>query len=80
MTSKEDLQTLLEYFYYQGKSPIIVKEQANFILNKIEKDLEVLEIFKKYYKSDGWSNEAVIQFWRMSEAQLNKIKEWLENE
>lgn len=47
MTSKEDLKTLLEYFYYQGKTPIIPKEQAEFILNNIEKDLELLEKYKK---------------------------------
>lgn len=46
MTRKEDLKILLEYFYYQGKTPIIPKEQVKFILNNLEKDLEVLEILK----------------------------------
>ena len=48
--------------------------------NLLLKDLEVLELLKKYYKSDGWSNGGVIEFWKMSEEQLNKIKERLENE
>lgn len=47
---------------------------------QIQKDLEVLEILKKYYKSDGWSNGGVIKFWEMSEEELKKIKEWANNE
>ena len=34
---------------------------------------------KKYYKNDGWSNGGVIQFWGMTESQLKKINEWVDN-
>ena len=47
-------------------------------IERIRKDLEVLEILKKYYVSDGWSNGGTIEFWEMSEKQLDKIAEWLE--
>lgn len=50
------------------------------LMDKVIEDLEVLEILKKYYKSDGWSNGGVIKFWEMTESQLKKIKEWLEND
>lgn len=47
---------------------------------KIKKKLEVLELLKKYYKSDGWSNGGVIEFWKMSNTELKEIKECLKNE
>lgn len=46
-------------------------------ISVIERDLEALEILRKYYyRSDG--NK--IEFWAMPEAQLKKVKECLENE
>lgn len=55
------------------------KKQLDFY-KTIKKDLEVLEILKKYYKSDGWSNGGLIEFWRMTKSQLKKVREWLDNE
>ena len=77
MTNKQALEQLLYYATLDdsGFEPYM-KDYAK----TISKDLEVLEILKKYYKSDGWSNGGVIEFWGMSDAQLKKIREWLENE
>ena len=89
MTSKEDLKTLLEYFYYQGKTPIIPKEQVEFILNNLEKDLEVLEILKKHLIINSWDEIVYVpkhhcQYINGEECKLfkpneedTKIKEWL---
>lgn len=59
------------------------EEEFNLLYKKyyddIKRELEVLEIIKKHYKSDGWSNGGVIEFWAMPEAQLKKVKEYLEN-
>lgn len=78
MTSKKDLEHL--------KQRIICakgEEEFNLFYKKyykeIKKDIEVLEILRKYYISDGWSNGGVIEFWAMPEAQLKKVKEYFEN-
>ena len=59
-----------------------IRDKIKQVLIQAEKDLDVLNILKKYYKNNsGWSNGGIIEFWEMSGAELNKIyKEWLENE
>lgn len=74
MTSKEALTILKEEKIYLSNA------NTNEVLNAIAKDLEVLEILKKYYKSDGWSNGGMIEFWKMKGKELAKIREWLEND
>lgn len=74
MTSKEALNEMSRYIGELGGGETLEEEYI------IERDLEVLEILKKYYISDGWSNGGVIKFWEMNNKELNKIKERLENE
>lgn len=53
---------------------------VNELEDELIKDLEVLEIMKKYISNDGWSNGYSIAFWHMKEKELKKIKEWLQND
>lgn len=46
-------------------------------LKVVEKDLEVLEIFKKYCAYD---NALYIKAWEMNEKELKKVWEWFKNE
>lgn len=41
-----------------------------------EKDIQVLNILKKYYKLDGWSNGGTIEFWKMSNEELTVVNEF----
>ena len=94
MKSKEALDDLKQWVEYITRLDYVEPEVRNEVkkllydayhkttpeFKIIEQDLEVLEILKKYYKSDGWSNGGVIEFWKMTESQLNKINKWLNNE
>ncbi len=75
MTSKEALEN-----WYNTESPRTKAYEYEQHYRLIKKDLEVLEILKKYYKSYGWSNGGIIEFWGMTKTQLKKVREWLENE
>lgn len=91
MTSKEIVKEMLKMVTAFGlnRSELTVKRRVDDEwvtlaqlkkedVEQVEKDLEVLDILKKYYKSNGWSNGGLIEFWGMTESQLKKVREWLE--
>ena len=75
MTSKEAILELI----CEAKSVNIDERRVCFLRKIIEKDLEVLEILKKYsYSHDD--NTLFIALDCMKFDELKKIKEWLEDE
>ena len=75
MTSKEAILELI----CEAKSVNIDERRVYFLRKIIEKDLEVLEILKKYsYSHDD--NTLFIALDCMEFDKLKKIKEWLKNE
>ena len=76
MTSKEAIQELRVSLFNRYTDVRIIEAQCN-ILDKIEKDLEVLELILKnrsiiFAKRPNYDN--------MSEDDFLKLSEWLENE
>lgn len=79
MTSKEALEILFSNYIYDGGTYQEVIEE----INKIEQDLEILEILKNHYKEDSLmiSNGYFISIYMPKEDKdFEKIKEWLEND
>lgn len=77
MNSKESLNNIKNLFI---GSPINPTRQFEII----EKDLEVLEILKKYISVDIEYNQYWLKIYdiggiAISEEEYNKLKEWLEN-
>ena len=81
MTSKEALERLkddIEINYLSTKHNN-EKDKSNYLilLNSIEKDLEVLDILKRYFKY--LKGEIIKEETNMSEKDVGRIKEWIEN-
>lgn len=76
----KSLQALQDLRYDVSISQDINYKEANKKCDIIEKDLEVLKIFKKYCAYDGWHNGLHLKAWEMNEKELTKIREWFENE
>ena len=58
-------------------------EEFRLAIEKIEKDLELLDILKKHYDKDSLiisSGEFISFHIYKDDKDFNKIKEWLENE
>lgn len=77
MTSKEALEKLnFECIRSNGVDDEYAKE-----LKIVEKDLEVLEIVKTHKLLNYViKNEKCAKMYNLTEKEINKIKEWLENE
>ena len=81
MNSKEALERLkddIEINYLSTKHNN-EKDKSNYLilLNSIEKDLEVLDILKRYFKY--LKGEIIKEETNMSEKDVGRIKEWIEN-
>lgn len=77
-TTKEILQKLKLWLHRPTEDIGIINTEM-LMLEKIEKDLEVLDILKKYIRAGQWSNEYTLLSWKMKSKELTKIKEWLKN-
>ena len=78
MTSEEALEILLAGYYNNANYQEVIEARE-----KLEKDLEVLEILKKHYDKDSLtlSVGCFIHFYiYYKDTDFNKVKEWLEND
>lgn len=77
MTSKESLELLKQRIIrIEGKEKFNSRYRKYY--RKIRKDLEIMDLLKKY-KKYVLPNYETIKFWKMDEvAELYKIREWLE--
>lgn len=81
MTSKEAIKRIkddIEIGYLSTKHDN-EKDKYNYLilLKNIEKDLEVLDILKRYFKYR--KGEITKEETNMSEKDVGRIKEWIEN-
>ena len=74
MTSKEALETLFACYCYNGNYQEVIEARE-----KLEKDLEVLNILKKHIYSSDSSISIILDDLRKYD-DFKKVKEWLENE
>ena len=74
MTSEEALEILLAGYYNNANYQEVIEARE-----KLEKDLEVLEILKKHIYSSDSSISIILDDLRNYD-DFQKIKEWLENE
>lgn len=80
MTSKQ----LINHLCYEYNT-INYDEEKLKRIQEIKKDLEVLEILKKYISVDIEYNQYWLKIYNIggiaiSEEEYNKLKEWIENE
>ena len=85
MTSKELLKHIKNAPAFKGGDYRYMFTSNSALLydkdiDTIEKDLEVLEILKKYIRTGQWSNEYTLLSWEMKSEEPTKIKKWLEEE
>lgn len=78
MTGKEALKKIIYDYDFKRKieTGYVYHTEIPFMeaISNIMKDLEILEILKKYY------NAGLIEYWKMNETEINKLKEWLKDE
>ena len=78
MNSRQALEQII--FDAKMEKPIFSMYYQEF-LKPIEKDLEVLEIVKTHKLLNYViKNEKCAKMYNLTEKEINKIKEWLENE
>lgn len=88
MTSKEIIQEVIKELEYCQKEDTMYEAETSLLLPDMEQvlnDLEILDIFKKNHSSTqqyvcGNTPIKTIISFSVSNEELNKIKEWLEND
>ena len=77
MTSKEALECIVVDLTPKAK------EHNKEEIEQLEKDLEVLEILKNWFKNsytDSSFTQIIIDTDEIEQSEIDKIEEWLENE